>query len=745
MRKKVSVAVLTSGGDAPGMNAAVRAIVRGGLYFNADIYAVYDGYQGLVDGNIAYMDWESVAGILNRGGTIIGTARCKEFREYSGLRKAAKNLVSRNINRLIVIGGDGSLSGADELRANWPALMEDLKNSGELPEGFDHTFELKIVGAVGSIDNDMADTDMTIGADSALHRIVEAVDALKSTAFSHRRTFVVEVMGRNCGYLALMAALATGAAMTFIPEAPPPDGWEEKICSLIEKGAAAGRRDNIIIVAEGAKNLAGEPITSAQVKEVIEKGCNLEARVTILGHVQRGGSPSAFDRYMSTVFGFAAVREAVCCKLGNEACMVALHGNKLDVVPLMKAVERTRAAANAIKEKNFELAAKLRGSDWQELTEIFRTLSRVRAADELPAKHKRFGLVVCGQAPGVNSAIRTAVRTAIAAGHEMIGFENGLHGVINKTYRTFNWMSVEDWDCDGGSNIGASREIPKDSDYEKIAGAFSDLKLDGILVIGGWNGYVNARKMIEFRDRYAAFNIPIICIPATINNNIPGHDLSIGCDTALNTISNALDQIKESTDNCRRVFAVEIMGGYCGFLAMFSGLGAGAEFIYTHERGVNLHKLIRDLDIVDKDLREHNRRTALILNNEYANPTYSTDVICSIFNEEGKGFFDARKVVLGPMQQGGVPSPADRIMAIRLSNFAVNELIRLAKNRRSDECGFVGRSNGVTKLYRWSEFLDMADFEARRPDTQWWMILERMIKALAIRPESLDRNDATVK
>ncbi|MEG2077120.1 MAG: 6-phosphofructokinase, partial [Victivallaceae bacterium] len=152
-----------------------------------------------------------------------------------------------------------------------------------------------------------------------------------------------------------------------------------------------------------------------------------------------------------------------------------------------------------------------------------------------------------------------------------------------------------------------------------------------------------------------------------------------------------------------------------------------------------------DLDIEDKDFREHNRRTALILNNEYANPTYTTDVICSIFNEEGKGFFDARKVVLGPMQQGGVPSPADRIMAIRLSNFAVNELVRLANGRRSDECGFVGRSNGVTKLYRWSEFSYMANIDARRPDSQWWMILERMIKALAIRPERLNQSDEAVK
>ena len=220
----VRIGVLTSGGDAPGMNAAVRAVVRTALDRGAEVYAIYEGYQGMVEGGdrIRKMTWGSVGGILHQGGTVIGSARCAEFRTREGRRQAARNLLEREIDRLIVIGGDGSLTGANIFRQEWPELLAELVERDEiLHEVADRHPNLVIVGLVGSIDNDMYGTDMTIGADTALHRITEAVDAIQSTAASHQRSFVVEVMGRGCGYLALMSGISTGADWVLIPENPP--------------------------------------------------------------------------------------------------------------------------------------------------------------------------------------------------------------------------------------------------------------------------------------------------------------------------------------------------------------------------------------------------------------------------------------------------------------------------------------------------------------------------------------------
>ncbi|HEX9386717.1 MAG TPA: 6-phosphofructokinase, partial [Anaerolineales bacterium] len=234
------IAVLTSGGDAQGMNAAVRAVVRTALDKGADIYAIYEGYKGLVEGGarIRKMDWDSVGGILQQGGTIIGTARSEEFRTREGRRQAALNLVQLGIDGLIVIGGDGSLTGADIFRREWPSLLSELVQSGEISAEIaaEHP-NLVIVGMVGSIDNDFSGTEITIGTDSALHRITDAVDAITSTAASHQRTFIVKVMGRNCGYLALYGALATGADWVLIPEAPPNvDNWQEVMVERLKAG-----------------------------------------------------------------------------------------------------------------------------------------------------------------------------------------------------------------------------------------------------------------------------------------------------------------------------------------------------------------------------------------------------------------------------------------------------------------------------------------------------------------------------
>lgn len=238
MASKKKIAIMTSGGDAPGMNATVRACVRMAIHMGCDAYCIYEGYDGLVRGGdlIRRMEWHDVRGWLSEGGTLIGTARCMAFFERAGRLTAAKNMILNGIDALIICGGDGSLTGADRFRSEWPSLLEELISTGQLKEEqIEQYRHLNIVGLVGSIDNDLSGTDATIGCYSALARICYAVDLIEATAYSHSRAFVIEVMGRHCGWLALMAGVATGADFIFIPEKPREDNWREEMCGIVHE------------------------------------------------------------------------------------------------------------------------------------------------------------------------------------------------------------------------------------------------------------------------------------------------------------------------------------------------------------------------------------------------------------------------------------------------------------------------------------------------------------------------------
>lgn len=286
---KKRIAVMTSGGDSPGMNGAVRAVVRQTIASNCTAFAVFEGYQGLVDGGdmIKEMRWEDVRGFLSEGGTLIGTARCMAFMERSGRLQAANNMIEKGINALVICGGDGSLTGADKFRSEWPSLMDELVKEGKRSkEDVDPYRHLNIVGLVGSIDNDLSSTDATIGCYSSLQRICQSIDYIDATAFSHQRAFVVEVMGRHCGWLALMAGVSCGADFVFIPENPPSENWEEEMCSIVRKHREMGKRKTIVIVAEGAHDRKLNHVSPTTVKDLLSKRVGLDTRVTTLGHVQ---------------------------------------------------------------------------------------------------------------------------------------------------------------------------------------------------------------------------------------------------------------------------------------------------------------------------------------------------------------------------------------------------------------------------------------------------------------------------
>lgn len=729
------LAVLTSGGDAPGMNAAVRAVVRTALERKAQVFAIYEGYQGMVEGGdrIREMNWDSVGGILNLGGTIIGTARSDDFRTHEGRRAAAKNLIDREIDSLVVIGGDGSLTGADVFRQEWPALLKELVESGQISaETVDQHGNLAIVGLVGSIDNDMHGTNMTIGADTALHRITQAIDAIASTAASHQRTFVVKVMGRNCGYLALMAALATGAEWVLIPENPPQmDNWEEKMAADLRRGRTAGRRDSIVVMAEGARDKHGNPIGSSYVQKFLEDKLQEEVRVTVLGHVQRGGSPSVFDRNLGTMMGYQAVDTVLAARPEDEPQMIAIRGNRITTAPLMQCVEQTRAVVKAIEDHDYERAMELRGSSFKETYRTLRTLLRSLPHTPAPGqKQLRLAVMNCGApAPGMNTAVRAAVRIGLDRGHVMLAISNGFQGLIDGQIQELDWMSVSGWASMGGSGLGTSRVVPSGRDFYAIARTIEKYDIHGILMIGGFSGYQGAHHLFRERENYAAFNIPIVCLPASINNNLPGSDLSIGADTALNTIIEAVDKVKQAAVAQRRCYIVEVMGRRCGYLALMSGLATGAERVYLHEEGVRLHDLVNDVEQLRLGF-EHGKRLGLMIRNEDAHEVYSTNVLCAIFEAESNNLFEVRQTILGHVQQGGDPSPFDRIQATRFAAQCIDFLILQAQSSEP-ESAFIGLEAGGVVLHALEEMPKMVDKENQRPKQQWWLDVRPIAKLMS--------------
>lgn len=283
------IGVLTSGGDSPGMNAAVRAVVRKGIFHDVEVAGVYYGYQGLLEGNIQTLKAGDVGDIIQRGGTKLYSARCEEFKSEAGQAKAIEQMKKHGLEGLVVIGGDGSYRGA-------MALTE---------KGF------PCVGVPGTIDNDIPGTDYTIGFDTALNTIIEAIDKIRDTATSHERTFIVEVMGRDSGDLALWAGLAGGAETILIPE----ENYDvDDMMARLEKGKKRGKKHSIIIVAEGV--MSGDDLA-----KIIAEKSDLETRVSVLGHIQRGGSPTGRDRVLGSLFGARAVEVLVSGKGGQAIGM----------------------------------------------------------------------------------------------------------------------------------------------------------------------------------------------------------------------------------------------------------------------------------------------------------------------------------------------------------------------------------------------------------------------------------------
>ncbi len=309
MSKKVTkIGVLTSGGDAPGMNAAIRAVVRTGLYHNMEVFGIMRGYQGMIDDDIVPMHSRSVANIIQRGGTILKTARSKDFLTEEGRKKAYTNLKKHGIDGLVIIGGDGSFRGAQK---------------------FSNEFDIPCIGLPGTIDKDIAGSDFTIGFDTAVNTAIEAIDKIRDTADAHDRLFIIEVMGRDAGYIALHSGIATGAEHILIPETKTD---LEFIIDSLEEKEKRKKLVNMIVVAEGDETGGGNEV-AAILKERLP---HMDTRVCILGHIQRGGSPSCLDRVIASRLGYAAVESLL---EGKHNTMIGILNNKLHYTPLDKAIK----------------------------------------------------------------------------------------------------------------------------------------------------------------------------------------------------------------------------------------------------------------------------------------------------------------------------------------------------------------------------------------------------------------------
>ncbi|KAL2293769.1 hypothetical protein Nmel_018830 [Mimus melanotis] len=878
------------------MNAAVRAVVRVGIYTGAKVFFVYEGYQGLVDGgeHIKEATWDSVSMMLQLGGTVIGSARCQDFRTREGRLRAARNLVKRGITNLCVIGGDGSLTGADTFRAEWGGLLAELlKTGGITAEEAQRSSHLNIVGMVGSIDNDFCGTDMTIGTDSALHRIIEIVDAITTTAQSHQRTFVLEVMGRHCGYLALITALACGADWVFIPESPPEDDWEEHLCRrLAEVGGRDGHRDgrtdgwrkkkggsppfpfllsprtrdggsrlNIIIVAEGAIDKHGKAITSDDIKALVVKRLGYDTRVTILGHVQRGGTPSAFDRILASRMGVEAVMALLEATPDTPACVVSLSGNQAVRLPLMECVQVTKDVTTAMNEGRFEDALKLRGRwvappcpcpcpcpcipmsskcpkppispifrSFQNNWNVYKLLAHIRP----PATKSGYTVAVMNvgaPAAGMNAAVRSTVRIGLIHGHRMLAVHDGFEGLafgmgtscdlsdaliglsvtpdlaptpliprFTPQVEEIGWNTVGSWTGLGGSKLGTKRTLPKKY-FEEISANISKFGIHALIIIGGfevsgvgtgrgpqgvisgaWSKHVwgvlsvpqaltgslelvsplspgvpvvlqaftGGLELVEGRARFEELCIPLCIVPATVSNNVPGSDFSIGADTALNTITTTCDLIKQSAAGTkRRVFIIETMGGFCGYLATMAGLAAGADAAYIFEEPFSSRDLQANVEHLTEKMKTSVKR-GLVLRNERCNENYTTDFIYNLYSEEGKGVFDCRKNVLGHMQQGGSPTPFDRNFGTKMGAKAVAWITgkikecsrhgRIFANTADSAC-LLGMRKRSLMFQPIAELRQQTDFEHRIPKEQWWLKLRPILKILAKYNIELDTSE----
>uniref|UniRef100_A0A3B3QPM7 Phosphofructokinase, muscle b n=1 Tax=Paramormyrops kingsleyae TaxID=1676925 RepID=A0A3B3QPM7_9TELE len=435
--------------------------------------------------------------------------------------------------------------------------------------------------------------------------------------------------------------------------------------------------------------------------------------------------------------GVEAVMALLEATPDTPACVVSLSGNMAIRVPLMECVQVVLTFLCFFSSRSFE-------NNWN----TYRLLAHVHPP-EAKSNINIAILNIGAPCAGMNAAVRAAVRIGITQGHHMLAVHDGFEGLAHGLIEPITWADVGGWTGKGGSQLGTKRTLPS-SIIEEISLNIAKFNIHGLVIIGGFEAFVGGLELVTAREKYEELCIPLVVIPATVSNNVPGSDFSIGADTALNTITTTCDRIKQSAAGTkRRVFIIETMGGYCGYLATLAGLAAGADAAYIYEERFNIH----DLEVNVEHLVEKMKTTVkrgLILRNERCNENYTTDFIFNLYSEEGKGVFDCRKNVLGHMQQGGTPTPFDRNFGTKMGAKAVLWLTeklkecyrhgRIFANTPQSAC-VLGMRKRALVFQPLAELKEQTDFEHRIPKTEWWLKLRPILKILAKYKINLDTSE----
>jgi 6-phosphofructokinase 1 len=837
------IAIVTSGGDAPGMNAAIRSIVRTGIKWGASVYGVYRGFDGLINNNIRKLGWDTETHYASQGGTVLLSARSKRFMEREGRKEAVLNLVRNGINCLIVLGGDGSLEGALTLKEEFREHFRDLidegrlsreeikgicerKIAGESRAGLDrrlisdpnvnnyasfygkpecykanpniyselssssqressqsversssrqmeddlkkeklssadfepYIFDLKLVGIPASIDNDIYGADITLGADTATQRVSEAIDHLLSTMRSHSRVFVIEVMGRRCGWIALMSALAGAADYVLLPEAI--HNWRREMIEAIEIARRFGKPGIFVIVSEGAVEPDGSPISTTEVVEEVARH-GIDVRLLKLGHIQRGGPTSAHDRIYGTLLGIKAV-ELMLTPI-REPLMISIANNEHKEINLREVIEKCRMIKELQDKLRFEETLGHRGPFFQlshsffmktifnneriarieedvlnargrrcaacrnkarecrfcedlykenEVTLLESSCPDMKAqysaaqGSRVEKRRRRIGVLQTGtRSSGMNTALNAAVQYSFICCVEVFYILNGFDGLLAGQVFQAKLYEFSRESCDGGSAIGLSSGSRPD--VAGIEAKIREFELDSLIVIGDAEAMLLASRIK---------NVNVVLVPASASNNMPCTDLGIGTDTALNTILKVADCSKlNSLSMKRNVFVIEIAGGRCGFQSLMGGIAAGAFEVFIPERKYLVGHLSETAQRLRTRFRDVPRRGIVLFRNEHTFCSMSVESLCRVLKTDTEGSFETDFSVLGHLQSGNNPTPIDKINATLMAIKAVDMCLV--------DCGvgMVGVCGGEVRFTKMKDVLDLFDEANMRIKDPYWL------------------------
>ncbi len=679
----MKVGILTSGGDAPGMNAAIRAVIRSLLFRNPkiEVWGIYDGYQGLCTGRWEQLDWKTPRGWIREGGTFLRSARYPSFKEPAVRQQAIQRCLEAGFTSLVVIGGDGSLQGARLLSEESPLL---------------------VVGIPASIDNDIAGTDMSIGADTALNTIVEAIDHLRDTAESHNRAFVIEVMGRHCGYLAIISGLASGADYLFVPEREGGERFEEfieMIEILQERQRREQRSSGIIIRAEGVDFSTDYVIRTLQINRVMSK----ETRPAVLGHIQRGGIPSAYDRLLATRLGDAAGELVV---KGIGGVMVGIHSQRIITTPLPQVITET---SRWFKRLSQNMRATL---------DMNQRLAAQRKSGRAEYRPAILGVLLgVDYVPGIYMVLRAMVREGWHSNITVLGIADGFEGLaIGASHiHELRWESLSMRRV----LLPTYMQMTASSLFhgEKISQMIETIqqhKMDGLVVVGDIQSLRHAEELA------AALSIPfpIIFIPAGFAGPLACTMRALGFDTALNRIMQHLDMIIQTTAATKQFGFIQLADEQADFLCLLAAIVGGCELVCIN--GYPKDTLEAVSGILESIRQRQRTNATLILTPERSQEIpqimaqLSTQIqqdmtLTQVFNH----FTQMGTDVLKYQQRGGKPTAYDRRLATVYGVKAIRRFVAMSEEHET----------GVQPV---------VDIQRQANLREFWQLFERM--SLMARP-----------